>query len=217
MGQPKTKFEAARDFCSIFTSVGGGVLVAIFIYVIFSNWPPIQPLFILQLIPALIGFLRLYWFYTNSILFFSPFDSITLFGIDLAAFFTGGMLVSSIGMANGIPYFFFLASCLFVCSWRTRLAKKKAETKKPENLKDLYPSSYNKFKKGATTFERSLFILGIFSLLSGIVLLIVTHFYYLIFIICIILTIWVLFSMYYWIDEMWPDEEDSKKGVSRDS
>jgi hypothetical protein len=203
MSLPKTKSEAARDFCLTFSSVGGGVNVAIFLYVVLTSIP-IQSLFIIQFIPTFIACLRLYWFYANSILFFAPFDSIWLFGVDILAYITAGITIGMIGFGNGVPWFFLFTSCLFFCYVRTKIVEKKASGRQKD-----YPSSYKKLKKRITIFSRSILFCGIVSLILGIIL-VIAYSDSLVILFCIMLTLCYL-SMFYWRDEMWPDENDSAR------
>lgn len=205
MSYPKTKLESARELCLTYTSVGGGLLVALFIYTITSN-TSIEIIFIIQLISSLIGFLRLYWFYINSVAFFSPFDSMLLLGIDLAAFLTGGMIIGFMGKKNIISWFFIASFCFFICSGRAYTISKERD-KFMFSLR--YPSSYKKMKKGSAIFAKSLALSGSVTFISGIISIVV-YSYNLMLILCIIL-LFTLPFWFIWKEEMWPDDEDSRK------
>ncbi|MFW9881660.1 MAG: hypothetical protein ACFFG0_52005 [Candidatus Thorarchaeota archaeon] len=200
----RTKFESARSFCSTFTSVGGALLVFIFYLRVVGNISNL-PLFIMQFIPTLLGFIRLYWFYSNTLVFFSPFDNIWLFVIDLFAFFTGAIAIGLMGVGNGSLWFLSLSLCLLICFIRTLHVNRKAKS-----LKKQYPSSYNKVKKGTIIFAKSICITWIACLISWI-FLILTYSLLLLYILCMILNLCIIVGMFYWVDEMWPDENDTKR------
>ena len=102
--------------------------------------------------------LRLYWIYLNTIVFFAPFDNIGLFSIDILAFLSGAFGLLSTG--HSPVWFFTLAIVLFVCLTRIHITISKAG-----DLSSEYPRSSERLKMSLPKFRNSLLI----PMFSGIV------------------------------------------------
>jgi hypothetical protein len=153
-----------------FSSIGGGVHLALLIFrassVLSSGYDLVIAL--PRLVCLVIIFLRGYWMYLNTIMFFAPFDSLKLFSLDVMIFLGGGIAIMSVGHSAA----FFSTACvtaplMWIRVWYTKGASVALQRK--------YPTSYAVFQRRIKGFLWGFSFATAFVILSAALLLTWPH------------------------------------------
>lgn len=164
----KTRYDFARELHLTFSSVGGGVHLAILAYKIHQLLLKPQPtvtsdpslVILLQLSFIVVIWWRMYWVYLNTLVFFKPFDNPWIFFVDVCAFAFGSMVIFFIGktgyllLAGGV--------CLVACWIRSWYTLSNAEERRAS-----FPKSVDRFQQSQPQFLRLLVVPTLYSLLGG--------------------------------------------------
>lgn len=167
----KTRYEFARELHLTFASVGGGLHLAILAYKIYElfsdhNTTSSQTqvlLIILQLFATLVIWLRMYWVYLNTLVFFKPFDNPGIFAVDVMAFFFGALAIFFMG--QGWPWFLAGGLCLAMCCVRIWYTLRHSGERRDE-----FPHSVDKLQQSHPRLLAWMVAPTLYALLAAIVL-----------------------------------------------
>lgn len=147
----KTRYDFSRELHLTFASVGGGLHLAILAYKIYALCSDQNPassqgkalLIILQIVTTLVVWLRMYWVYLNTLVFFKPFDNPLIFFVDLMSFFLGSLTIFF--MDQAWSWFLGGGLCLLICWIRILYTLRHCDERRdefPHSVEKLQQSHY---------------------------------------------------------------------------